>query len=370
MTIQQEIGFAKHLPTQLHRKAAKKGFDFNLMVVGESGLGKSTLVNSLFMTDLYPDRRIPDAVDMGDGNTVEVEANTVEIDEHGVKVRLTVIDTPGFGDRLNNDASFEPIIKYINDQYNSYLCKESGINRKNIVDTRVHCVLYFISSLGRGLKPLDIAFMKALQHKVNIIPLIAKADSLTAKECEALKDIIRQQVADNDIRIYDLMPLDDDPSLDDPEYVNEINQLRESFPLAVCASLDVQEVNGKKVRARRYAWGCVEIDNEIHCDFQKLKTIIINHLEDMIERTETVHYESYRVQCLMNKGLKQPDKEILVLPSDDVLQKEKEIQDKDRQLREMARQIEVMRFEMAKQLSRSNLDSSSNVTASSNEEKD
>lgn len=72
----------------------------------------------------------------------------------------------------------------------------------------------------------------------------------------------------------------------------------------------------------------------------------------------------------MNKGLKQPDKEILVLPSDDVLQKEKELQDKDRQLREMARQIEAMRFEMAKQASRSNLDSSSNVTASSGEEKD
>lgn len=72
----------------------------------------------------------------------------------------------------------------------------------------------------------------------------------------------------------------------------------------------------------------------------------------------------------MNKGLTQPDKEILVLPSDDVLQKEKELQDKDRQLREMARQIEAMRFEMAKQASRSNLDSSSNVTASSGEEKE
>lgn len=32
------------------------------MVVGESGLGKSTLVNSLFLTDLYPERVIPDAV--------------------------------------------------------------------------------------------------------------------------------------------------------------------------------------------------------------------------------------------------------------------------------------------------------------------
>lgn len=32
------------------------------MVVGESGLGKSTLVNSLFLTDLYPERIIPDAI--------------------------------------------------------------------------------------------------------------------------------------------------------------------------------------------------------------------------------------------------------------------------------------------------------------------
>ncbi len=28
-------------------------------VLGESGLGKSTLVNSLFLTDLYSDRNIP-----------------------------------------------------------------------------------------------------------------------------------------------------------------------------------------------------------------------------------------------------------------------------------------------------------------------
>ena len=56
------VGFA-NLPNQVHRKSVKKGFEFTLMVVGESGLGKSTLINSLFLTDLYPDRKVPDAVD-------------------------------------------------------------------------------------------------------------------------------------------------------------------------------------------------------------------------------------------------------------------------------------------------------------------
>ena len=35
--------------------------------------------------------------------TVSIEASTVEIEERGVKLRLTVVDTPGFADALNNN---------------------------------------------------------------------------------------------------------------------------------------------------------------------------------------------------------------------------------------------------------------------------
>ncbi|CAG7716019.1 unnamed protein product, partial [Allacma fusca] len=56
------VGFA-NLPNQVHRKSVKKGFEFTLMVVGDSGLGKSTLINSLFLSDLYPDKKVPDAKD-------------------------------------------------------------------------------------------------------------------------------------------------------------------------------------------------------------------------------------------------------------------------------------------------------------------
>ncbi|XP_067614321.1 septin-1-like [Eurosta solidaginis] len=127
------VGFA-NLPNQVHRKSVKKGFEFTLMVVGESGLGKSTLVNILFLTDLYPERVIPDAI------TVKLEASTVEIEERGVKLRLTVVDTPGFGDAIDNSDSFSAILEYIDEQYERFLRDESGLNRRNIVDNRIHCL--------------------------------------------------------------------------------------------------------------------------------------------------------------------------------------------------------------------------------------
>lgn len=45
---------------------------------------------------------------------------------------------------------------------------------------------FFSLPVGR-LKPLDVEFMKALHGKVNIVPVIAKADTLTLKERERLK---------------------------------------------------------------------------------------------------------------------------------------------------------------------------------------
>lgn len=33
---------------------------------------------------------------------MQIEASTVEIEERGVKLRLTVVDTPGYGDAINS----------------------------------------------------------------------------------------------------------------------------------------------------------------------------------------------------------------------------------------------------------------------------
>lgn len=95
------VGFA-NLPNQVHRRSVRKGFQFTTMVVGESGLGKSTLINTLFNTTLYSKKEVPPP-HHDRSKTVAIESISADIEENGVRLRLNVVDTPGFGDFVNND---------------------------------------------------------------------------------------------------------------------------------------------------------------------------------------------------------------------------------------------------------------------------
>ncbi|XP_068126134.1 septin-5-like isoform X2 [Hyperolius riggenbachi] len=290
------VGFAT-LPNQVHRKYVKKGFEFTLMVAGESGLGKSTLINSLFLTDLYRGRQLPIPEECVT-QTVEIVKQTVDIQEKGVRLRLTVVDTPGFGDAVNNEECWKPIADYLDQQFEQYFRDESGLNRKNLQDTRVHCCLYFLSPLGHGLRPLDVEFLRALQDRVNVVPILGKADTLTPKELIQKKQRIREELDHFGIRIYQFPECDSDQ---DEEFKIQDMELKKSIPFAVIGSNTIVEVNGKRVRGRLYPWGVVEVENEQHCDFVKLRTMLIRtHMQDLKDVTRETHYENYRAQCIQS----------------------------------------------------------------------
>jgi len=152
---------------QIEHKLLKRGFQFNVMVVGASthllqktlanartgqtGLGKSTLVNTLFASHLVESKGRIDP-DISSRSTTEIHpqshgmfarvrrathphtlprlertpflcVNVVEtvetsclptvITENGVKLRLNIVDTPGYGDLINNEGCWDPIVKYV-----------------------------------------------------------------------------------------------------------------------------------------------------------------------------------------------------------------------------------------------------------------
>ena len=96
-----------------------------------------------------------------------MEQTRITVRESGVQLNLSCVDTPGFGDSVNNDKCWEPIIEFLENQFELYLNAESRVDRPaKIPDTRVHACLYFVAPSGHGLKPLDIEFMRRLHDKV------------------------------------------------------------------------------------------------------------------------------------------------------------------------------------------------------------
>nr|XP_009943556.1 PREDICTED: septin-9 [Opisthocomus hoazin] len=254
---------------QMRRKAMKQGFEFNIMVVGQSGLGKSTLINTLFKSKISrksvqptSEERIP--------KTIEIKSITHEIEEKGVRMKLTVIDTPGFGDHINNENCWQPIMKFINDQYEKYLQEEININRKKrIPDTRGHCCIYFIPATGHSLRPLDIEFMKRLSKVVNIVPVIAKADTSSGRG--SARSHIMADLLANGIDVYPQKEFDEDS---EDRLVNE--KFREMIPFAVVGSDQEYQVNGRRILGRKTKWGTIEVENTTHCEFAYLRDLLIS----------------------------------------------------------------------------------------------
>ena len=85
---------------------------------------------------------------------------------------------------------------------------------------------------------------------------------------------------------------------DDQAAMAHAQGLINAMPFSVIGSeKDVQTNDGRTVKGRQYAWGVAEVENEEHCDFKKLRAILIRtHMLDLIHTTEENHYEAYRAQ--------------------------------------------------------------------------
>ncbi|CDS07932.1 hypothetical protein LRAMOSA01881 [Lichtheimia ramosa] len=299
------VGVA-HLPNQRHKIVAKRGSKFTIMVCGESGVGKTTFVNTLFTTTIKHPRNLEHRhkrVGKDNDRTVEIEITKAELEENKFKVKLTVIDTPGFGDYVDNHGSWTPIVEFLDDQHESYMRQEQQPSRKGIIDRRVHACLYFIRPTGHSLKPLDIEVMKRLGSRVNLIPVVAKADTLTPKDLMAFKQRIRDVIQAQNIRVYQC------PIESDDESITQSNKdIMAAMPFSVIGSTTkVQTSDGRYVAGRAYSWGVAEVENEQHCDFKKLRNLLIrSHMLDLITTTEESHYELYRQQQMATRNYGEP----------------------------------------------------------------
>jgi cell division control protein 11 len=138
--------------------------------------------------------------------------------------------------------------------------------------------------------------MKRLSPRCNVIPVIGKADSLTPAELAESKKLVMEDIEHYRIPVYNF-PYDIEE--DDEDTVEENAELRGLMPFAIVGSEDIVEVNGRRVRARQYPWGIVEVDNPRHSDFLAVRSALLHsHLADLKEITHDFLYENYRTEKL------------------------------------------------------------------------
>eukprot|EP00116_Pleurobrachia_bachei_P011960 sb/3472222/ len=145
LTLQDHVGFDS-LPDQLVNKCVNLGFDMNILCVGETGIGKSTLMDCLFKADF--DDEIHTHTQPG----VEVSQRVYGLKEGNVKLKLTLVDSVGYGDQINKENSYDPLVAYIDEQFETYLQEELKIKRNLVTfhDTRIHVCLYFLVPTGHS----------------------------------------------------------------------------------------------------------------------------------------------------------------------------------------------------------------------------
>jgi hypothetical protein len=92
-----------------------------------------------------------------------------------------------------------------------------------------------------SLRQIDVEFMRRMHDKVNIIPIIAKADTLTQAEVKRLKTRVMEQIRQHKIDIYQFPECDDE---EDDEFKRQNEELKVSARLGLGL--------GVRVRVRVY----------------------------------------------------------------------------------------------------------------------
>ncbi|CUM51798.1 unnamed protein product [Debaryomyces tyrocola] len=251
----------KFTPEQIRqRRINKKGITFNLLLIGENGIGKKTFINTLCNQNVFEDELKPSY-----SNELRIESKTINVTEsNSIPIQLKVNYTQNFNLKLENNAT--------------------GRNPHK-QDSRIHVAIYFIRPTSRGLSALDIIVLQNISTRVNVIPVISKSDTLTEDELRLNKKLIMDNIKSHNISIF---------RFEDDE---EFQSIQDKLPFSIISSNIVQ--NGNHIR--NYPWGLLVIE-ESDCDFTLFKNILFgSHLQEFKDQTINFKYENYRWEQLSSQ---------------------------------------------------------------------
>lgn len=292
----------------------------NFMVLGESGLGKTTFINNLVSSF-----KVNNSIKVQDGSATTLSQfqadpdglrtvlEAMDIPESSRRLMISIQDMPGWGDDINLMRYLRIVTSFLLEQRAKDYEKLAG--SRNLGETAMcgqlqHSItacLYFLPP--HRVKKIDLILMAAVSQLVTIVPIISKADTMTEAELNTYRNEVTSmlQQPGKFVGARNLPPLEVNLFKFAEDILKELETSARNLPVAVVCSreaeplqdpsflttlgLSPEEVGGEvKQPVRSYNWGCCYPLNRGHSDLILLKRLLLG---DKVESLYAMLDDSY-----------------------------------------------------------------------------
>ncbi|WKT47430.1 hypothetical protein QSH57_012335 [Fusarium oxysporum f. sp. vasinfectum] len=352
-------------PRRVRRR--KDPTPLNILVIGTRNSGKTSFLEFLKTALALPpkkrakkgDDEVPQNRNTPSGNFIPHYLET-EID--GERVGLTIWDSEGLEKNVV-DLQLREMSAFLESKFEETFAEEMKVVRSpGVQDTHIHATFLVLdpSRLDRNIasarnpaingqqnghlgarvlgsldEDLDLQVLRTLQGKTTVIPVIAKADTITTKHMNVLKRSVWDSIKKSGLDPLEALGLDDEDE-------SSITSERIEFPLqghreSPAASPSSKRLSTSSIRrhkaqeeakekedeipflplsiispdlyepgviGRQFPWGFADPYNEEHCDFQRLKEAVFSEWRaELREASREQWYEGWRTNRLKQRDV-------------------------------------------------------------------
>ncbi|PNY25155.1 Uncharacterized protein TCAP_04899 [Tolypocladium capitatum] len=364
-------------PRRVRRR--KDPTPFNILVVGTRGAGKTSFLEFLKTALALPSHKRPARKTDDDfkipapssGNFVPHFLET-EIDSE--RVGLTLWDSEGLEKNVV-DLQLREMSAFVESKFDETFAEEMKVVRSpGVQDTHIHAVFLILdpARLDRNIaaarklsangyqnggkstpgsrvvggldQDLDLQVLRTLHGKTTVVPVIAKADTVTTKHMNVLKKAVWDSIKDANLDPLEALGLDEDNDslsgrIDEEDEDEAVNGKAVGDDDKAVSSPPTTSPNSKRLSSqpirkhkaqeeakedetpflplsiispdlyepgvvgRQFPWGFADPYDEQHCDFQRLKEAVFSEWRaELRESSRDRWYEGWRTYKLKQRN--------------------------------------------------------------------
>ncbi|KAK6430977.1 hypothetical protein LTR95_012864 [Oleoguttula sp. CCFEE 5521] len=361
-------GNGGHVNSPRRVRRRKDPTPFNILVIGTKSSGKTSFISFLRHSLALPSHK-PQEAPFSPPPQGSFTSHYLEADMEGERIGLTLWDSPGLETNIV-DLQLRETTAFIEAKFEDTFKEEQKVQRSpGFKDTHIHCVFYVLdpirldatvtaagqkSSKGGLDEDVDLQTLRALWGKTTVIPVIAKADTLTTGHMASLKRAVWESIKTAKLSPLEALELEEDdidsgresdnddedsdvPTHDTDAHESVTNNLldrsssEDSIPLPTKRTSHARQPSGSAALndeepyiplsilspdpyvlskspspsqqdlVRTFPWGTASPFNPQHCDFLRLRdSIFLEWRSDLRELSRVRWYEAWRTARLRN----------------------------------------------------------------------